>query len=130
MKKSNLVVYKILLTALISSLAITGISFLDNQIWNLVMLIVGMITYAIVGLLFSLGLIAGKNAGKEAYAAVFIILLLIGYCIYEGIVKIQQWVLSWPLFVKILIPIILGLLIAGTITILIVKKRKNTDEYE
>lgn len=94
------------------------------------MLIVGMITYAIVGLLFSLGLIAGKNAGKEAYAAVFIILLLIGYCIYEGIVKIQQWVLSWPLFVKILVPIILGLLIAGTITILIVKKRKNTDEYE
>lgn len=130
MNNNNLVVYKTLLVVLISSLAITGIGFLDNQIWNTIMLIVGMIAYAVVGLLFSFGIIAGKNAGKEAYAAVFIILLLIGYCIYEGIVKIQQWVLSWPLFVKILVPIILGLLIAGTITILIVKKRKNTDKYE
>ena len=79
------------------------------------MMLVGMLTYSIVGLLFSFGLISGKNAGKDAYAAIFIFLLLIGCCIYQGIVKLQQWILSWLLYIKILVPSVLALLIAGTI---------------
>lgn len=132
MKKNSLALYKVLLITLITSLTITGISFLDNQIWNLIMLIVGVASYAIVGALFSIGLLSGRDAGKEAYAAVFIILLLIGYCVYQGIVKLQEWILSWPLFVKILVPIFIGLLIVGTIAILIIKtkQKKNTNEQQ
>lgn len=34
--------------------------------------------------------LAGKEEGKEAYAIVFIILLVLGYCVYQGIIKFQQ----------------------------------------
>ena len=44
-----------LLVLLISSLAITGISFIDDQVWNIIFLVVGMVAYAIVGFMFSIG---------------------------------------------------------------------------
>ena len=103
-KNNSLGFYKIILTMLITSLAITGISCLDDKIWNIIMLIIGMLAYSIVGILFSFGLIHGKNAGKEAYAFVFIILLILGYCVYCGIVTIQNWIVTWPLSVKIIVP--------------------------
>ena len=73
--KFEVFVYKAVLIALITSISITGVSFLDDAIWNLIMAIVGVVAYAIVGVLYSIHAIHGKNAGKEAYAAVFIILL-------------------------------------------------------
>lgn len=106
-KNNSLGFYKIILTMLITSLAITGISCLDDKIWNIIMLIIGMLAYSIVGILFSFGLIHGKNAGKEAYAFVFIILLILGYCVYCGIVTIQNWIVTWPLSVKIIVPSLL-----------------------
>lgn len=60
-----------LLVFLISSLAITGVSFIDGKIWDVIFLVIGMIAYAIVGILFSIGVLYGKEAGKEAYAFVF-----------------------------------------------------------
>lgn len=106
-KNNSLGFYKIILTMLITSLAITGISCLDDKIWNIIMLIIGMLAYSIVGILFLFGLIHGKNAGKEAYAFVFIILLILGYCVYCGIVTIQNWIVTWPLSVKIIVPSLL-----------------------
>lgn len=127
-KNNSLGFYKVILTTLITSLAITGISCLDDKIWNIIMLIIGMLAYSIVGLLFSFGLIRGKNAGKEAYAFVFIILLLLGYCVYSGIVAVQNWIISWPLYVKI---IVLSLLLVSIIIIslfYLLKKRKENNE--
>lgn len=66
--------------------------------------IIGVVAYGIVGLLYSVHLISGKEAGKDSYAVTFIISLIIGILIYNGILKVEQWILSWPLFVKILIP--------------------------
>lgn len=121
----SLTVYKILLITLITSLSITGISFLDDKIWNLVMAIVGVVAYAIVGGLYSIHAIFGRQAGKEAYAAVFIILLLLGYCVYQGIIKLQQWILSWPLALKIIVPSMMVLFIAETIIWLVIKSKKG-----
>lgn len=113
-----------LLVFLISSLAIIGISFIDDQIWNVIFLIVGMVTYAIVGFMFSIGFLHGKQAGKEAYAFVFFLLLLGGYAVYKGLEQLKLWVLTWPLFVKILVPSIIGLgVIAVVILIILFKKR-------
>ena len=72
MKKLNA-----LLVFLISSIAITGISFIDGKIWDIIFLVVGMIAYAIVGFLFSIGLLSTKKDGKDAYAFVFLLLLLV-----------------------------------------------------
>ena len=127
-KNNSINVYKILLTTLITSLAITGISYLDNKIWNIIMVVVGMLAYSIVSILFSFGIIHGKNAGKEAYAFVFIILLILGYCVYSGIVAIQKWIINWPLYVKIIVPIFLFAAIIIIIFYLLKKHKENNRE--
>lgn len=125
MKSStSLKIYSVLLVTLITSLSITGISYLDDKIWNIVLLVIGMTTYSIVGILFSIGLLYGKNAGKEAYGAIFIIQLLLGYGVYCGIVNLQKWILGWALWVKILIPSLLVAVIIATV-VLIVKSNKT-----
>lgn len=123
MKKLNA-----LLVFLISILAITGVSFIDGKIWNVIFLVVGMIAYAIVGILFSIGVLHGKEAGKDAYAFVFFLLILAGYGVYKGLEKLRLWILAWPLVVRIIVPIMIALLIGALITLIIIKrKRNNTD---
>ena len=129
-KNNSFGFYKVILTTLITSLAITGISCLDDKIWNIIMLIIGMLAYTIVGILFSFGLIHGKNASKEAYAFVFIILLLLGYCVYSGIVAVQNWIISWPLYVKIIVPSLLFTAIIIIIVQLLKKHKEKSKEYE
>ena len=126
-KQNSLGIYKSILVTLITSLSITGISYLDNAIWNTIMIIVGLLSYSIVSILFSLHLIHGKNAGKEAYAFVFIILIILGYCVYNGIIAFQKWVLNWQLYIKILIPTILLLLITVSFILFLKAKRTNRD---
>ena len=128
MNYKGLTALKALLIVLITSTAITGISFLDDHIWNVIIAVIGVIAYGIVGLLYSIHLIDGKQEGKTAYAAVFIILIIIGFLIYQGILKVEQWILSWPLAVKIIVPTVMGLLIVGTITLLVIGHKKKTVE--
>lgn len=125
MSRRSLTGYKFLIVFLVASLAITGISYLDDSLWNLIMLIVGMTAYAIVGVLYSIRAISGSRTGKEAYAVVFILLLFLGYCIYQGIIKLQVWIVSWPLAVKIIVP---SLLLLFLIILLISIKRESRIE--
>lgn len=120
MKKLNA-----LLVFLISILAITGVSFVDGKIWNVIFLVVGMIAYAIVGILFSIGVLHGKEAGKDAYAFVFFLLILAGYGVYKGLEKLRLWILAWPLVVRIIVPIMIALLIGALITLIIIKRKRN-----
>jgi len=123
MKKINA-----LLVFLISSLAVTGISFIDGKIWDILFLVVGMIAYAIVGILFSIGVLHGKQAGKDAYAFVFFLLILGGYGIYKGLEKLKLWVISWPLAIKIIVPSVIVLAIIGLIILTILRRRKTPNE--
>ncbi|MDY4053007.1 MAG: hypothetical protein SOY80_06680 [Bacilli bacterium] len=120
MKKLNA-----LLVFLISGLAITGVSFIDGKIWDVIFIVVGMVAYAIVGVLFSIGVLHGKEAGKEAYAFVFFLLILAGYGVYKGLEKLRLWILAWPLVVKIIVPIMIALLIGALITLIIIKRKRN-----
>lgn len=120
MKKLNA-----LLVFLISILAITGVSFIDGKIWNVIFLVVGMIAYAIVGILFSIGVLHGKEAGKDAYAFVFFLLILAGYGVYKGLEKLRLWILTWPLVVRNIVPIMIALLIGALITLIIIKRKRN-----
>ena len=123
MKHNSFNEYKVLLITLISSLTITGIGFIDNQIWNTIFAVLGIITYGIVGLLYSAHLISGKRAGKDAFAIIFIILILVGFYVYEGIIEFQKWLISWPLWCKILIPILLTTGIIITIILMMLKNK-------
>lgn len=120
---SSLNIYKGLLVILVTSLAITGISYLDDKIWNIVLLAIGMIAYSVVGCFFSIGLLNGKNEGKGAYTAVFIILLFLGYGVFCGIMNLQKWIMSWSLWVKITVPTVLFLMIIFTIFLIVKTKR-------
>ena len=128
MNYKRLTALKALLIVLVTSVTITGISFLDDKIWNAIIAVVGVIAYGIVGLLYSIHLIDGKQEGKTAYAAVFIILIIIGFLIYQGILKVEQWIFSWPLAVKIIVPTLMGLLIVGTIVLLVIGHNKKPIE--
>lgn len=114
-----------LLVFLISSLSITGISFIDGKIWDIAFMIVGMITYIIVGGLFTIGILNKNGAGKTAYTFVFFLLLVIGYKIYKYLKKLKIWILSWPIFVKILIPSLITLAIVGLIIFIVIKRKKS-----
>lgn len=124
-KNNSLGFYRVILTTLITSLAIIGISCLDDKIWNIIMHIIGMLSCSIVSILFSFGLIHGKNAGKEAYTSVFIILLLLSCCVYCGIVTIQNWIINWPLSVKIIVPSLLLVAIIISLFYLLKTHKKN-----
>lgn len=130
MNSKSLNVFRWLLITLITATAITGISFLDDHIWNIAMAIVVVVAYGIVELLYSAHLISDKEAGKEPYAAVFIILLIIGVLIYNGILKVEQWILSWPLYVKILVPSVMGAGIIAVSTLLIINRIKKSKKPE
>jgi hypothetical protein len=125
MSYKRLTALKALLIVLVTSVTITGISFLDDKIWNIIVAVIGVIAYGIVGLLYSIHLIDGKQEGKTAYVAVFIILIIIGFLIYQGILKVEQWILSWPIAVKIIVPTVMGLFIVGTITLLVIGNKKK-----
>ena len=126
MNSKSLNAFRWLLITLITATAITGISFLDDHIWNIAMAIVGVVAYGIVGLFYSAHLISDK----EAYVAVFIILLIIGVLIYNGILKVEQWILSWPLYVKILVPSVMGAGIIAVSTLLIINRIKKSKKPE
>lgn len=115
-----------LIVFLASGITLTGISFIDDKIWGIVFLVMGMIAYAIVGLLYSIGVLHGRSAGKEAYALFFALLLLGGYGIYSFLKWYRTWVFSWPLAVKIIVPIVMGLVLIAVILVSI----KRKDEYE
>ena len=40
---------------------------------------------------------------------------------------VEQWILSWPIAVKIIVPTIMGLLIVGTTILLVIEKKKKTN---
>lgn len=120
-----------LLVFLISSITITGISFLDGKIWDIVFLVVGMIAYAIVSVLLSIGFLHGRESGKDAYFYVFFLLILLGYGFYKLLEKLKAWIMAWPLGAKIAMPCSLLLGILAVIAVLLYLKRsdkENTNE--
>ena len=52
---------------------------------------------------------------KRPYSAVFIILILIGYFVYQGIVRLQEWIISWSPIMKVVVPVSMLIMIAGTL---------------
>ena len=121
MKKINA-----LLVFLISSLVITGISFIDGKVWDVIFAVIGLIAYAIVGVLFSIGILLARKQGSDAYALVFFLLLLGGYGVYKALEALRNWILSWPLAVKIAVPSAIGSAIIVGIVLTIkyaIKKR-------
>ena len=118
-----------LLLFLVTSISITGFSFIDNLILDRVIAGLATASFILVGLLYEFGVIDSKSEGSEAFKGVFVILLILALIIYLGIRKFQEWVLLWPLYVKILVMGGLGLLVVGVIVWAIYDYFVNEDRY-
>ena len=107
---------------LIKSCSITSVGFIDNKIWDLVIAALSNISYYIVGLSYKSGLIKGEKVGSNAYSIIFIIGIIFTYTL---IAKIHMWIMSWPMFVKILVPCIFIVLLFIVIILAIVDYLKH-----
>lgn len=119
-----------LIVFFLSSIAITGSSFWDNQIWNGVFYVAGLAAYAIVGILMAAGLIEGKGMGRDTYKIALFVLLLAGIGVYKGLSSVRAWMLSWELWVKILVVTLISTIGIVAVTLAVFRdikknKRKN-----
>ncbi len=119
-----------LLITLTSSLAITGVSFLDGKLWDYVFVVIGILAYLVVGFLLSLGLLPTKKASKDAYKVVFLLLLIGVIFAYFGLKELKERLLSWPLWVKILVLSVLGVsVVLFTVLTVLHIKSKGKEPY-
>ena len=119
-----------LIVFFLSSIAITGSSFWDNQIWNGVFYVAGLAAYAIIGILMAAGLIEGKGMGRDTYKIALFVLLLAGIGVYKGLSSVRAWMLSWELWVKILVVTLISAIGIAAVTLAVFRdikknKRKN-----
>lgn len=117
-----------LLVFLLTSISITGLSLIDNLILARIVASLVSIAFFIVSLMYKIGVIDSKSEGSKAFKGVFVILLILALTIYLGIRRFQEWFLTSPMYVKIIIPSVLGLLIIGVI-ILIIHDHFINEEY-
>ena len=120
-----------LIVFFLSSIAITGSSFWDNQIWNGVFYVAGLAAYAIVGILMSTGLIEGKGMGRDAYKIALFVLLLAGIGVYKGLSFVRAWMLSWEPWVKILVVTLISAIGIAAVTLAVfrdIKKNKRVND--
>ena len=120
-----------LIVFFLSSIAITGSSFWDNQIWNGVFYVAGLAAYAIVGILMAAGLIEGKGMGRDAYKIALFVLLLAGIGVYKGLSFVRAWMLSWELWVKILVVTLISAIGIVAVTLAVfrnIKKNKRVND--
>ena len=120
-----------LIVFFLSSIAITGSSFWDNQIWNGVFYVAGLAAYAIVGILMSTGLIEGKGMGRDAYKIALFVLLLAGIGVYKGLSFVRAWMLSWEPWVKILVVTLISAIGIAAVTLAVfrdIKKNKREND--
>lgn len=116
------------IVALVGAISITGISLIDSSFWNLVFRILGMVAYGIVGLLYGLGLINTKKEGSEAFWKILLMLIILGFFVYEGIVRVQNWFLSWALSWKITFFSVLGAMLLFVIFLFVKSKISPKEE--
>ena len=115
---------------LFTSISITGLSFLDNLVLNKIIAILATIAFGIVGCLYRGGFIDGRSEGSKAFKVVFVILLLFALIVYLGVRRFQEWSLTWPLYVKIIVPSALALLFAGILIMAVLDYLNNEDQCD
>ena len=98
-----------LLIFLISGFVITGISFLDGKVWEVIFGVAGSIAYTIVGILIDAGLNLSKHDRSDLFWVILLILVVFIYKIYCALVDFKLWLMSIPLWIKILVVSVFGL---------------------
>lgn len=120
---------KFLLVFFMSGLVITGISFIDSKMWNIIFAVVAAIAGEIVANLANVFFLSKHDKGQLTLGITIILLALV-YKIYEAFYNLKLWLVSLSIWIK-LIPVfvfVLGLIVV--VAILIRKKQKSKKPVE
>ncbi len=103
---------KWILGIIVGSMTLSGLAILDELVIQVIFSASGVIAYSLVGSLLGTGLITSRADAGRARMGIFIFLVFIFVSIYLMIIKIITWLLSFPLWVYVIIFIVtLGILI-------------------
>ena len=111
---------------LLTSTPIIGFSFIDNKLWQLIIAGIGAFAYACVRALYKFGIVDSRSEGSNADLIIFIIPLLL---VFFGIQWVMNWINSWSLVAKIIVPSVLGAGIIGIIVYGIYDYIEHGDNY-
>lgn len=130
-KKSSfspaMMVFKYLAGLVVSSVAVTGVGFVDSVIWKVAIFVASTLATTIVGGMYSSKLIKTKIAGGEAKLIIFALLLYICYLIIN---LVAQFAGTMPLWAFIVIFIVFVLVIASlAIYVYKIQKEKSLALY-
>lgn len=122
---------KWLLGLIIGTMTFSGIAILDEIVIKMIFAASGAIAYSIVGSLLSTSFIMSRADAGEARMGFFVVVLVILLAIYVAIVNFVTWLLSFPLWVYILIFVVsVGLLILRTYLNKQADKKYESDHIE
>lgn len=94
---------KWLLGLIVGTMTFSGIAILDEVVIKVIFAASGALAYALVGSILSTGLILSKADAGQLRMGFFAILVVIFLAIYMAIINFVTWVLSFPLYVYIII---------------------------
>ena len=128
-RDNSLSLVKFLLVFFMSGLVITGISFIDSKIWNIIFAVAAAIAGEIVANLANIFFLSKHDRGQLTLAITIILLALV-YKIYEAFYHFKLWLVSLSIWIK-LIPVfvfVIGLIVV--LAIFIRKKQKSKKPVE
>jgi|GEM_PF-3432320 len=97
---------KWLLGILVGTMTFSGITIIDEVVIKLIFAASGAVAYSLVGSILSTGLIMSRADAGQLRMGFFVVLLLIFLTIYMAIINFVTWLLSFPLYVYIIIFIV------------------------
>lgn len=117
---------KWILGLFVGTMTLSGIAILDYVVVKVIFAASGAIAYAIVGSLLSTGFIMSKADAGQARMEFFVILLVLFLAIYIAIIKFVTWLISFPLWVYIIIFVISG----GVLGLRVLLNKRAGKAYE
>lgn len=117
---------KWILGLIIGTMTFSGLAILDELVIQVIFSASGVIAYSLVGSLLGTGLITSRADAGQARMGFFVILVVVFLAIYMVLINFVTWVLSFPIWVYILVFVIS----AGLIALRIYLNKKAARKYE
>ena len=123
----SMMVFKWIAGLIVSSIAVTGVGFVDSVIWKVAIFAASTIATTVVGSLYSAQIIKSKLAGGEVKFFVFSIILFVAYLVIN---LVAQFAGTMPLWAFIAIFVIFALIVCSLgFYIFIKQKEKRIANY-
>ena len=118
----SMMVFKWIAGLIVSSIAVTGVGFVDSVIWKVAIFAASTIATTVVGALYSAQIIKSKVAGGEVKFFVFSIILFVAYLVIN---LVAQFAGTMPLWAFIAIFVIFALIVCSLGFYIFIKQKEK-----